>query len=125
MRPYSNNREGERSVTILALDPVSRFQFEKVHEGASSLVEQYAAERDLMRAVLRDGITCFQKYLFKPSRSNKQLFVDAEEWINSIDDDLFSFEGICETLRLSPSALRKRLKQWEAKTRESIHAKEG
>lgn len=132
MQLYSNNREGNRSLNpMFEFDPVSRFQYEEVHDGASGLAERYAAERALMRAVLKDGIACFQGYLFKPSRSNKKLFEEAEEWIDSIDDDLFSFNSICETLRLSPSALRKRLKQWKAQTRESskerkrIHIRKG
>lgn len=66
-----------------------------------------------MLAVLEDGITCFQCYFFKPSRRNEKLFLEAEEWISSNDDDVFSFNNICETLGLSPSRLRKGLEGWK------------
>ena len=40
-------------------DPISRFQYEKVHEAKKGLAE-HRAERDLLLAVLQDGIACFQ-----------------------------------------------------------------
>ena len=98
-------------------DPISRFQYEKVHEAKKGWAEQ-RAERDLMLAVLEDGIACFQGYFFKPSRSNEKLFLEAEEWISSNDDDVFSFNYICETLGLDPDALRKGLRLWQV---ENIH----
>ncbi len=93
-------------------DPISRFQYEKVHEAKKGLAE-HQAERDLILAVLEDGIACFQGYFSKPSRTNEKLFLEAEEWINSNDDDVFSFNNVCETLGLSPSGLRKGLEQWK------------
>ena len=100
-------------------DPVSRFQYEKVHEAKKGLAQHHAV-RDLMLAVLEDGIACFQEYLFQPSRTNEKLLLEAEEWINSNDDYVFSFNSICETLGLSPSGLRKGLERWKAKqTRET------
>jgi hypothetical protein len=68
-----------------------------------------------MLAVLEDGITCFQGYFSKPSRTNEKLFLEAEEWIGSNDDGVFSFDNVCETLGLNPKALRKGLQQWRAK----------
>ncbi|MBI1995523.1 MAG: hypothetical protein HYV01_11285 [Deltaproteobacteria bacterium] len=66
-----------------------------------------------MFAVLEDGIACFQQYFDQPSRTNETLFLEAEEWIDSNDDEVFSFNNVCETLRLSPSRLRKGLEQWK------------
>ena len=60
--------------------------------------------RALMLAVLEDGITCFQQYFYQPSRTNEKLFLEAEEWISPNDDDLFSFNNVCETLGLDPDA---------------------
>lgn len=100
-------------------DPISRFQYEKVHEAKKGLAEQQA-ERDLMLAVLEDGIACFQGYFFKPSRRNEKLFLEAEKWISSNDDDVFSFNNICEIWGLDPDALRQGLKRWQV---EKIHKK--
>ena len=98
-------------------DPISRFQYEKVHEAKKGLAEHHA-ERDLLLAVLQDGIACFQGYFSKPSRTNEKLFLDAEKWISSNDDDVFSFNNVCETLGLDPDALRKGLRRWQV---EKIH----
>ena len=68
-----------------------------------------------MLAVLQDGIACFQGYFFKPSRTNEKLFQEAEEWINSNGDEVFSFNNVCETLALNPERLRKGIEQWKAK----------
>lgn len=67
-----------------------------------------------MLAVLKDAIACFQSHSFKPSRTNERLFKEAEEWINSNDAGIFSFNDICETLGLDTEALRKGLKRWKA-----------
>jgi len=99
-------------------DPISRFQYEKVHEAKKGLAG-HQAERDLMLAVLEDGIACFQGYFFKPSRTNEKLLLETEEWINSNDDGVFSFINVCETLGLDTEALRKGLQRWRAKQMET------
>jgi len=71
-----------------------------------------------MFAVLEDGITCFQQYFYQPSRTNEKLFLEAEEWISPNDDDVFSFNNVCETLDLDPDALRTGLRRWQV---EKIH----
>ncbi len=68
-----------------------------------------------MFAVLQDGIACFQGYFFKPSRTNEALFREAEDWINSNDNGVFSFNNVCDTLGLNPESLRKGLEQWKAR----------
>jgi len=98
-------------------DPISRFQYEKVHEAKKGLAE-HQAERDLLLAVLEDGIACFQGYFSKPSRTNEKLLLETEEWINSNDDGVFSFNNVCETLGLDPDALRTGLRRWQV---EKIH----
>ena len=97
---------------VFSPDPVSRFRYEKVHETKKGLAEHYA-ERGLMLAVLQDGIACFQEYFSKPSRTNERLFLEAEEWINSNDDGVFTFNNVCETLGLDPDALRMGLRRWQ------------
>ena len=100
--------------TIFSPDPLSRFQYEKVHGKKESQAGDQALKA-LMLALLEDAIACFQGYFFKPSRASEMLFQEAEEWINSNDDELFSFNNICETLGLDPKNLRKGLEQWRAK----------
>ena len=103
---------------IFSADPISRFQYEKVHEAKKGSAE-HQAERDLMLAVLEDGIACFQGYFSKPSRTNEKLFLETEEWISSNDEGVFSFNNVCENLGFDPDALRKRLQQWKAKQMET------
>ena len=99
---------------IYSPDPLSRFQYEKVH-GAKQDQADHEAVKMLMLAVLEDGIACFQDYFFQPSRTNEKLFHEADEWIHSNDDGVFSFNNICESLGLCPEKLRKGLAGWRAK----------
>ena len=99
---------------IFSSDPSARFQHEKVHGVQKGSADDQAL-RALMLAVLEDAIACFQGRFFKPSRTNDKLFQEAEEWIHSNDDDVFSFNNICETLGLHPGQLRKGLERWKAK----------
>ena len=112
MQPF--NGDGNLSQLIFSPDPLSRFQYEKVH-GKKHDQADIEALKTLMLAVLEDGIACFQGYYFQPSRTNEKLFQEAEEWIYSKDEGVFSFNTICETLGLDPARLRKGLEQWKAK----------
>lgn len=99
---------------IFSPDPLSRFQYAKVHGERQGQAGDEAL-RALMLAVLEDGIACFQAYYFQPSRTNERLFQEADEWIHSDDDAVFSFNNVCETLGLDPANLRKGLEQWKAR----------
>ena len=99
---------------IFSPDPLSSFQYAKVH-GVQSRSTDDTALRALMLAVLEDGIACFQGHFFKPSRTNEKLFQEAEDWINSNDDAVFSFNNICESLGFDPERLRNGLEQWKAR----------
>ncbi len=73
-------------------------------------------EKKLMLAILEDAVVSFQKFLFAQNGRGKNLFRDAEQWIFQENGAwVFSFEGICETLELSPSYLRKGLMEWVKK----------
>ena len=77
-------------------------------------------EEGLMLAVLESATEDFQKYLNAQDRKGKMLFSQAEEWFLEKDSDpLFSFEHICEVLRLQPSYFRKRLLRWKQAHRKS------
>jgi len=112
VQPFNDG--GNLSQLIFSPDLISRFRYEKVY-GVKQQQPDQEALRALMLAVLEDGIACFQGYYFQPSRTNDKLFQEAEEWINSEDEGVFSFNNICETLGLHPGQLRKGLEQWKAK----------
>ena len=84
---------------IFSPDPVVRFMHEKVHGTQRGSADDRAV-RELMLAVLEDAIACFES-------TNASLVQEAEEWINSNDDGIFSFNNVCETLGLDPDRLRK------------------
>jgi len=73
-------------------------------------------EEKLMLAVLEDGISCFQKYLFAQHKGERRLFREAQDWILEEDkEEPFSFENICEVLGIGPNYLRRGLLRWKQK----------
>jgi len=71
-------------------------------------------EEKLLLAVLADAIDDFKKYAFSKDQRGQKLFQEAEEWFLEKDDDqLFSFEYICATLRLDPDYIRRGLLSWK------------
>lgn len=67
-----------------------------------------------MLAVLESATEDFQKYINARDRKGKLLFSQAEEWfLEESSDSLFSFESICEVLKLQPNHLRKGLLRWQ------------
>src|SRR3990167_1685273 len=112
MNRFTGSDIGSLNRLIFSPDPVLRFRYENAHEAKKGLAE-HQAERDLLLAVLEDGIACFQGYFSKPSRTNEKLLLEAEGWISSNDDEVFSFNNVCETLGLNPSRLRKGLERWK------------
>jgi hypothetical protein len=72
-------------------------------------------EKQLMLAVLEDGINCFQENVGAAHVKGQKLFAETEEWIfGSHADWLFSFENICATLGLNPEYLRRGLLRWKS-----------
>ena len=85
-------------------------------------------EEKLMLAVLASAIQHFQKYVLSKDKKGRILFQEAEEWFLERDSDgLFSFEYICETLRLHPDYIRQGLMSWkEARRKEhSVQGRRG
>ena len=75
-----------------------------------------SGEKALMLAVLEDGIRCFQEHLRNPRSNPRLLSREAEDWIRAVDYDWpFSFNNVCETLGIDPSALRAALVAWKAR----------
>ena len=75
-----------------------------------------SGEKALMLAVLEDGIRCFQEHLRNPRSNPRLLSQQAEAWIRAVDYDWpFSFNNVCETLGIDPSALRTTLLSWKVR----------
>src|SRR5262245_60263149 len=71
-------------------------------------------EERLMLAVLESAVEDFQKYVLARNLRGKQLFQQAEDWFLEKDsEELFTFENVCETLRLHPEHIRKGLMVWK------------
>jgi len=70
-------------------------------------------ERQLMLAVLRDAVECYQKYAFARDSRGRTEFTNAVEWITSTDRQWpFSYENICDVLGLDAAYLRRGLSRW-------------
>jgi hypothetical protein len=69
-----------------------------------------SAERRLVVAVLEDALHCFTKYVDAENVKQRQLFLDAEEWIMGDNPTwFFSFPNVCDTLDLDPDYMREGL----------------
>ena len=69
-----------------------------------------------MLAVLEDAIGCFQNFVCAKDKRQKKWFLEAEEWFNEEESEwIFSFENICDVLRLDPQYLRQGLISWKRK----------
>jgi hypothetical protein len=66
--------------------------------------------RDLMLAVLEDGIRAYVTNIAGRTSHQRRLFDEAKAWIEARGDRApFSFETICETFDIEPGDLRRRL----------------
>lgn len=111
---FGRNQTDSFTRGMFSPDPLSRLQYEKAHGVKENLAGQQAL-KSLMLAVLENGLACFQSYFFQPSATNETLSQEAEEWISSEEEGVFSFNNVCETLGLDPKKIRKGLHQWKAK----------
>ena len=106
------DRTPESLADLFAPDIILPEQF---FEGARR-DSQASGEKALMLAVLEDGIRCFQEHLRNPRSNPRLLSQQAESWIRAVDYEWpFSFNNVCETLGINPSALRGALLTWKAR----------
>jgi len=71
---------------------------------------QWTPELTLMLAILEDAIACYRRALKRPRQNPEILARQAEFWIRLDDwESPFSFNNICEALRLEPVATRQRI----------------
>ncbi|MFT4569773.1 MAG: hypothetical protein ACI8TX_002252 [Hyphomicrobiaceae bacterium] len=89
----------------------------QLFEPDSLLPEQYFAgqssddgagnERQLMLAILRDAVECFQNNALARDSRGMETFDEADTWIFSEDREWpFSFENICDVLGVNISYVR-------------------
>lgn len=110
----------ERFGGVLAPDAMLPSQFFAALRGNATLL---TGERRLMIAVLEDALHCFQKYADSEDPKHRQLFADAEAWINAENPTwFFSFSNVCETLDLDPDFVREGLAKWRAARRRTAAA---
>jgi hypothetical protein len=73
-------------------------------------------ERRLMVAILEDAVDVYRKQAGARDRKRRQLFEDAEAWIESSERTwIFSYENICDMLGIDAEYLRKGLRAWKRK----------
>ena len=85
--------------------------FDRIRRRAS-----FDGERRLMVAILEDAVDVYRKQAGARDRKRRQLFEDAESWIESADKSwFFSFENICDMLSIDVDYLRKGLRVWKQK----------
>ena len=73
-------------------------------------------ELRLMAAVLEDAIRTFCGCTASRGRRSQRLFHETAEWFESSDVSWpFSFENICDALRLEPGWIRGLLRRWLGK----------
>ena len=71
-----------------------------------------SGECRLLWAVLEDGIACYLRYGDHPSAVLRELFQEANDWIEATEgEDLCSFIGICGAFKIDPDYLRRGLRR--------------
>ncbi|HEY2387140.1 MAG TPA: hypothetical protein VGK30_09275 [Candidatus Binatia bacterium] len=99
----------ERFGGTLAPDAMLPQQFFAALHGRGDL----SAERRLVVAVLEDALHCYLKYADAENPKQRQLFLEAEEWITGDNPTwFFSFSNVCDTLGLDPDYMREGLAKW-------------
>ena len=102
----------EALAALFQPDTVAPAEYFKIYERKPGL----EPEKTLMLAVLEDAIGCFQNFVCATDKRQKKWFLEAEEWFNEEESEwIFSFENICDVLRLDPQYLRQGLISWKRK----------
>ena len=112
LEPITSARDFQTLADLFEPDFVLPEQLVEGHRNDSYL----SGEKALMLAVLEDGIRCFQEHFRNPRYNPRLLSQEAEDWIRTDDWNWpFSFNNVCESLGLTPEALRASLLQWKAR----------
>lgn len=78
-----------------------------------------SGECHLLAALLADAIRCYQRHYLARDRAGQRLFREAEQWLMGShpagsSGGAFSFQYVCDILRLDPEDIRGRLRRWSA-----------
>ena len=98
----------EKLASIFEPDQLLAIQFFDTYRRKTHL----QPEKVLMFAVLKDAVTCIEKYAGSSRGRGRRLFGETRDWILLEDEDWpFSFNNICTALGLDPGYLRRALVQ--------------
>lgn len=117
---YRSNKHGFPAVTGLQSSVVLGNEFDydplalEKYLATVRREEYLESEKNLLKAVLKDGVSTYQKHISSTSRAGEKLFREAEEWIsNKGREGMFSFESVCEALGLNSNYVRGLLLKWK------------
>jgi hypothetical protein len=86
--------------------------FDRLRHGERS------GEWRLLVAILEDAVNVYRKQVGARDPRGRQLFQEAEEWIEDPDRTwIFSFENICDLIGLEADWLRRGLRAWKEEAR--------
>ncbi len=96
------SHSGSRSTLQLASDPLLALEFSR--RSAARLLPEVS----LMAAVLEDAVHCLRKNVNAKRGRARIEFLEAWRWISDAERSWpFAFENVCDTLGLSPGAVRR------------------
>lgn len=98
-------QEGTRRVQRWGADATTFWQYGTVYGRAA-----HKPEQRLMAALLMDALVQFEKACAGRDPRARRMLHELQAWFYADDDSWpFSFENVCEHLRLEPDAIRGRL----------------
>lgn len=78
-----------------------------VESGATARGYATGAERDLLTAILFNGVHAYLNYRSATGIKSRARFREASSWVHARDDDdAFAFENVCQALGIDPDSLR-------------------
>jgi hypothetical protein len=81
----------------------------------------WTGERRLMLAVLQEALHTYLKYYHARTPHGRRLSEEARQWFWARESaGLYTFECICQHLRLDPASLRQRLGHWPRQAGEHL-----
>lgn len=103
--------------SLFESDSIAQYQFFHVFRAKANLLP----EEKLMFAVLNDAVEHLNQFHGDTSRRGRALYRATREWVLSREsEDLYSFENICETLKIDPDYLRRGLGRWLEENPEKV-----
>ncbi|SRR6266478_2546103 len=122
--PWAGGRKGEEMEYEID-DTLLSSQYNDLVRRTDGLT----SEQKLLLAVLEDALACWTRTSTVPSRNSLPVGVSYKEWLAAArdfeheeanrwifenDGMVLTFDGLCSDLNIDATALRVRLKQWQA-----------